>query len=124
MKSMKWRNAYLLFYERKSPIDIISDEEQEKTSSLNKEDVEMTNVHSSQEVSILSEIEEKIAYENQKYWQNRFLFGNEYHEFVYDVALNWNTDCIIPRNFLTKNNDSHIVGFPMPKEYERDINVP
>ncbi len=43
MKSMKWRNAYLLFYERKVPVDIISDEEKEgeKSNSINKEDVEM-----------------------------------------------------------------------------------
>jgi len=66
MKSMKWRNAYLLFYERKNPVDIVSDEEKdnEKSSSLNKEDVEMKNIHSPLEVNILSDIEEKIAYEN------------------------------------------------------------
>jgi len=30
MKTMKWRNAYLLFYERKVPVDIESEEETEK----------------------------------------------------------------------------------------------
>lgn len=40
---MKWRNAYLLFYERKSGQDFPEDDEKEgeKTDSLNKEDVEM-----------------------------------------------------------------------------------
>ena len=46
MKTMKWRNAYLLFYERKNPIEVPSDEE-DKTRSFKKEDVEMTNAHSS-----------------------------------------------------------------------------
>lgn len=76
------------------------------------------------DVTILNEIEEKIAYENTKYWQNRFLFGHEYQEFVYDVALNWNTSNLIPKNYLTKNNDFTIVGYPMPKEYEKDLNIP
>lgn len=124
MKSMKWRNAYLLFYERKTPCDVVSDEEAEKTASKGQEDIEMQTDDSPKEFSILSEIEEKIAYENQKYWQNRFLFGNEYHEFVYDISLNWNTSNIIPKNNLTKNNDFHIVGYPMPKEYERDLTIP
>lgn len=29
MKSMKWRNAYLLFYERKVPCEVNSDDEKE-----------------------------------------------------------------------------------------------
>jgi len=32
---MKWRNAYLLFYERKIPEDINSDEEKEAEKSSN-----------------------------------------------------------------------------------------
>ena len=63
-----------------------------------------------QTLSIANEIEDKIHYENQKYWQNRFLFGNEFHEFVYDLSLNWNTSCLIPKEFLSKNNDFHIVN--------------
>lgn len=65
MKSMKWRNAYLLFYERKEPVDIASDDEKEseKTNSVSKEDIEMVPSKST-DITILSEIEEKIAYEN------------------------------------------------------------
>jgi len=33
MKSMKWRNAYLLFYERNVPTDINSDDEKEAEKS-------------------------------------------------------------------------------------------
>jgi len=61
-----------------------------------------------------SDIEAKIAYENQKYWQNRFLFGVEYHEFIYDLALYWNTLCLIPKSFLTKNDDFHLLGVQKP----------
>jgi hypothetical protein len=65
MKSMKWRNAYLLFYERKVPVDVPSDDEKEseKTNSVSKEDIEMVPSKSI-DITILSEIEEKIAYEN------------------------------------------------------------
>ena len=64
-----------------------------------------------------SDIEEKIVYENQKYWQNRFLFGAEYHQFVYDISLYWNTSTIIPKHFMTKNNDFGRLGLPIPPEY-------
>jgi hypothetical protein len=42
---MKWRNAYILIYERKTPIEVQSEEEEEKNqskSSINlQDDVEM-----------------------------------------------------------------------------------
>lgn len=73
-------------------------------------------------MSELSDIESKIAYENYKYWQNRFLFGNEYHEFVYNISLYWNTSCIIPKNFLTKNDDFHLLPHEVkPVEYYKDV---
>ena len=50
MKSMKWRNAYLLFYERKMQDNPTSDSEEET-----KGDIEMVEE---------SEIEAKISYEN------------------------------------------------------------
>ena len=149
VKTMKLRNAYLLFYERKTPIDIQSDDEKEseKTISnvsvpiggdekmvddtISKEgDIEMDAVMSSrgnityQPVPLSSDIEQKILYENQKYWQNRFLFGNEYHEFVYDLSLNWNTSCLIPKEYLTKNNDFHLVNQQCPQEYLKDLSIP
>ena len=119
MKSMKWRNAYLLFYERNVPVEQHSDDEQPVSATVvAEEDIDMQNV------SIVQEIEEKIAYENIKYWQNRFLFGNEYQEFVYDLAMNWNTNFLIPKHVLSKNNDFHLAGLPMPKEYEEDLTIP
>jgi hypothetical protein len=49
IKSMKWRNAYLLFYERKTPIDINSDEEEESLKT--KDNVTKTTVKDSIDVS-------------------------------------------------------------------------
>ena len=46
---MKWRNAYLLLYERKTPCEIVSDEEKEseKVVPVNKdEDIEMITTES------------------------------------------------------------------------------
>lgn len=64
---MKWRNAYLLFYERKCSQDLTKTEEEnvnEQSESANNQDVIMTASSNSQEVSIIQEIEEKIAYDN------------------------------------------------------------
>ena len=85
-----------------------------------RDELRLTNMALGQ---LMEEIEEKIAYENQKYWQNRFLFGNEYNEFVWDISLNWNTSCIIPKNYLTKNDDFHIHNWLKPLEYERDETI-
>ena len=131
MKTMKWRNAYLLFYERKVPEDIVSEEEASEkvntaTVEIPADDIEMQMVKatsSAPQVVIPSEIESKILYENQKYWQNRFLFGNEYHDFVYDISQNWNTNNIIPKNYLTKNDDFHLNGQICPPEYMNDVNI-
>lgn len=57
MKSVRYRNAYLLFYERKTPIDVVDEDVQEaeknqqnqvpEVSKTNDEDVEMTTSMSS-----------------------------------------------------------------------------
>ena len=139
---MKWRNAYLLLYSRKMQEDVFEEDEEETkkthlkqqqqqqqvlqttaSSSNHSVDVEMLSANTTVNEE-LSEIEMKIAYENQKYWQNRFLFGTEYHELIYDITLNWNTACIVPKQYQTKNDDYHIVGFPRPIEYLSDSSIP
>ena len=80
MKTMKWRNAYLLFYERNIATDIISDEDKEPENPISSEtdvvvtkdeDVEMAMssrglllTPSTTYYQIPSEIETKIVYEN------------------------------------------------------------
>lgn len=56
-------------------------------------------------------IQQKIRLENQKYWQNKFLFGKEYFEFVSDVTHYWDSANIVPKRVMNKNNDAHIVSF-------------
>jgi len=126
MRTMKWRNAYLLFYERVMQDDVEEDEEPREVK-----DVEMVNTTGgttapsqqayekmdSSVIKIQKDIEEKILYENQKYWQNRFLFGSEYHEFVSELCLQWNTSDYIFRGYLSKNNDFQLLNQTMPQEY-------
>ena len=50
--------------------------------------------------------------ENQKYWQNKYLFGTEFFDFMADISTYWNTKHIIPKISLNCNNDSHIVKYP------------
>lgn len=86
MKSIRYRNAYLLFYERKTPYNIVEDEDKEGEKANNQEpnlsqiqktadeDVEMSmssrggDIGLIPSISINNEIELKIMYENQKYW--------------------------------------------------------
>jgi hypothetical protein len=52
----------------------------------------------------------KIAADNHKYWQNRFLFGPEYFEFVQQIILHWNTNRVIPYEVSWRNNDYHLLN--------------
>ena len=38
---MKWRNAYILLYERKNPIEVVSEDEEEKSYSKNNEEIDI-----------------------------------------------------------------------------------
>jgi hypothetical protein len=81
MKTMKWRNAYLLLYERKVPVDVGNSDDEKETEKTNNSSVVDTTTKDSvtkdgdiemqqplNSVKISNEIESKIAYENQKYW--------------------------------------------------------
>ena len=123
-KYMKMRNAYLLVYKRKLQGDTSIYEEEEgpqpgvpadkKESS--KEDKEMKEEPEKFKLGQMelkltkdSAIYQKIAAENHKYWQNRFLFGNEYHEFVGQITLHWNSSQIIPAITPCRNPDQPLL---------------
>jgi hypothetical protein len=50
----------------------------------------------------------KIESSNHKYWQNRYLFSPEFSEFAKQMALNWNTNYVIPAQITCRNNDLHL----------------
>lgn len=60
-------------------------------------------------------IQQKILLENQEYWQNKYLFGSEYFEFVNEIAHYWNTASIVPLQCANKNRDGHLVGFQLER---------
>jgi hypothetical protein len=53
--------------------------------------------------------------ENQKYWQNKYLFGTEYFDFVTELVNYWDTANIIPLRISNKNQDEHIVGYSIER---------
>jgi prolyl oligopeptidase PreP (S9A serine peptidase family) len=55
-------------------------------------------------------IQLKIAFENRNYWQNKFLFAQEYFDFVADLSYSWDTSENTPLNSLKKNDDEQITG--------------
>lgn len=50
-------------------------------------------------------IYQKVMQENQKYWQNKFLFGAEYFEFISELTHFWDTVNPVPLRVLNRNND-------------------
>ena len=56
-------------------------------------------------------IQQNIRLENQKYWQNKFLFGKEYLQFVTEITHYWDTANITPIKSLNRNRDEQIVRF-------------
>lgn len=63
----------------------------------------------------------KIALENRKYWQNKFLFAQEYFDFVSDLSHSWDTSDNTPLKCMKINDDEHITGqqIRIPSEQSR-----
>ena len=51
----------------------------------------------------------RIAAENRKYWQNRFLFGVDASNFAQEMLIYWNTNITIPAIASPRNEDLHLV---------------
>lgn len=103
---VKTANAYIVVYKRKMeevPPDS-DDESAEKTETAVPEILGQKQLVLPDD----SPIAQKIAKSNHKYWQNRFLFSNEYTEFVCQLTAHWNTNFVIPTNSIDRNDDSHL----------------
>lgn len=122
MRTQKWRNAYLVIYERKNQSEMHQEEEEViatgsgKAADLNAQVESMVDEESSAGKRPKLEdpehpIQQKILLENQKYWQNKFLFGAEYFDFLSELTHYWDTANIVPLTTINKNNDGHLVGF-------------
>lgn len=124
MKSQKWRNAYIVLYERKNQVYVPPDEDGEANAPAKaKEESQLPDDEDAQaKVVKLSDeshpIQMRIRLENQKYWQNKFLFGKEYADFVEEVAHFWDMGKMVPLTVLNRNDDSHITGFPQRKSQD------
>jgi hypothetical protein len=120
-----------LLYERKTLTDFRSDDEKEGDKTISELNVPifmdtvmtLRGNNTGHGIHLSSDIEQKILLKNKKYWQKRFLFGEEYRDFVYDLSVKWNTSCYIPRKFLTKNNDFQLENQDCPEEYLGDLSL-
>lgn len=132
----KHRNAYVLFYERISHEEIpYSDSEDEEKPAENENetkkeesDVQMNSEHEDSNtkepalqrqltthIKIPDEIAELVEEENRKYWQYRFLFSQEYSEFILELCSLWNTKHMVLLNYDTRNRDYHLCGIDEAK---------
>jgi len=95
----KIRNAYLLVYDRVRPYE---------EESLDSEEIK--NVGRKGEPVISDEIRKAVLAENIKYWYNKFMFGEDYFEFVEKISLFWNSNENMLENYPSKNMDYHLRG--------------
>lgn len=96
MTGEKWRNAYVLVYERRAP-DVPEQEngeviEKEEDSKMSVESNTSKQAQESNELSPMRQIEEQIQESNLKYWKSRFLFGLEFQDFIIDFASGFTSD--------------------------------
>ena len=115
--TVKTRNAYLLFYERKSDYEPEeSDEEQEEEGPVEKEkpeeeavDIKMKNETEDAETEVC-QIKDGINLDNQRYWQHKFLFSSAYVDFTIELTSFWNTNKMIPYMYPSRVQDEAIYG--------------
>ena len=85
----KSHSAYVVVYRRKMEADPqFKDEEMQEPARSPEECLGQKKFSPRPD----SAIAQRIAKQNHKYWQNRFLFSNEYTDFVYQMVVNWNTN--------------------------------
>ncbi len=97
------RNAYLLVYRRKHQAEVLAEDEEPSAA--------MANLgQPSLQLSPDSDMYKKIESSNHKYWQNRYLFSPEFSEFARSIALNWNTNYVIPAQVTCRNDDLHLLA--------------
>jgi hypothetical protein len=70
-----------------------------------------------------SHIYKKVANSNHKYWQNRYLFGDECADFVKQLVLHWNTNYVIPAQTSWRNNDIHLTE-PIFRQFSENASRP
>jgi ubiquitin carboxyl-terminal hydrolase 9/24 len=133
----KHRNAYVLFYERIADEEIpYSDDEDESTQNNqvkdgnDESDAQMVSEQADEvsdpklqrantmTVKIPDEIADMVEEENRKYWQYRFMFSQEYSEFILELCSLWNTKHMVLLNYDTRNRDYHICGVDETKYKE------
>ena len=54
-------------------------------------------------------LNKKIQWDIHRYWHIRYLFKDDYQNFVTKILLYWNTTVMIPRDISWRNNDFHLL---------------
>lgn len=96
----------MVIYERKYQQEVDHGDEEEVAKP--KEDKEMQPCDQRTTPKIWESehpIQQKIMLENQKYWQNKFLFANEYFDFVNEVTHFWDMKRVVPLQVYNRNDD-------------------
>ena len=107
---MRMRNAYVLIYKRKLTDEslLVTDEDgsaAQQAAADGAEEAKSDYKLGSQALSLApdSPLNQKIQWDNHRYWHIRYLFRDDYQSFVTSTLLYWNTARIIPAEVTWRN---------------------
>lgn len=109
----KQTNAYLLFYTREFEYDedplIKSNSNSEGGQEKLETTYNSTIVKKWDKFSNISPtIMDRINLDNLQYWIMKIIFSQEYHSFITDLLVNWNTYDQVVKNYSTRNDNSEL----------------
>jgi ubiquitin carboxyl-terminal hydrolase 9/24 len=109
----KQTNAYLLFYTREFEYD--EDTYIKNTSNCEGAQEKQATSYNSLVVkkwdkfsNISPTIMDRINLDNFQYWIMKIIFSSEYHSFITDLLVNWNTYDQIIKNYSTRNDNPEL----------------
>lgn len=105
--SEKIRNAYLLVYDRAAPYDPPEEDEDDVPSKLKPKELE---IKTEKKTVISEDIQKAILAENVKYWHNKFMLSEDYHDFALKLCLKWNSSESLLDTYPSKNVDYELLG--------------
>ena len=114
------RNAYVLIYKRKlTDESLIVNEDEAASATANEPNPEAASQvvpyklgATKLQLELDNPLNKKIEWDNHRYWHIRYLFREEYSNFVTRTLRYWHTHYIIQREISWRNQSDHLIENP------------
>ena len=126
------RNAYVLIYKRKLTDEslIVRDEDHTTVQVDGQASSQISTGPTNHQLGSMTmqldsdnPLNQRIQWDNHRYWHIRFLFREDYQTFVTNVLKFWHTENIIPAKVSWRNQDFHLLD-PKFANLEQAAKVP